>query len=577
MLFMKRFNLIMLFSLLVTACGGLSKKQAIHAGGVFRMAIEANVSTTIPRSVIDYYSEIVLNQMYEGLVSLDPESLQVRPQISESYKVSRDGLTYTFVIRKDVLFHPNPTFSSTEERLLKAEDIIHTFQQICTKDKDNEISRGYAFLFKNKVLGAKEFHDGEAETIEGITFKDGVLSIELIEPDPNFLSRLASVNASICSKKMFLAGKEKEIVGTGPFRYDESQNTSKNLITLVKNEDYYLSDADGNSLPYLDELQFLIEPSKEKQLALFEANKIDFILSIPASGITSILEGRIEDFNSVPPRLELRSNPLLLTNYYFFNMNEKRFEDPKVRQAFNYAINRREMIVKVLYNQVQDNGLYGIVPPLRGIVRNYDFDQIKNYSYSYDLEKARMLLSEAGYPEGKGFGEIVFKTNSGDIHLAIAKEFAKQVEKNLGIKVRIVTSSYEEQNRSADYLEGDIFRTAWYADFNSPESFLQNFYGKVVPADSSQPSTINQARYQNTHFDNYYERALHESKISNQMKYFSLAEIELLKNPPFIVLWYAEDNQVLYSHVRNLKENPLNQFNFREVYLKKMAKEEYKH
>ena len=574
---MKKLHLFIMFSLLLTACNGLGKKQAIHSGGVFRMAIEANISTTIPRSVIDYYSEIVLNQMYEGLVSLDPESLQVRPQIAESYKVSRDGLTYSFVIRKDVLFHPNSVYSSTEDRLLKIEDIIHTFELICSKEKNSEISRGYAFLFKDRVLGAEEFHAGNTKKIEGITFKDGVLSIELIEPDPNFLSRLASVNASICSKKMYEASKEKEIVGTGPFMYDLNENKSKSLITLIKNEDYYLSDNAGNSLPYLDQVQFIIEQSKEKQLTLFEENKIDFILSIPASGITSILEGRIQDFNSVPPKLELRSNPLLMTNYYFFNMNEERFQNPKVRQAFNYAINRREIVVKVLYNQVQDNGLYGIVPPLKSIVRNYDFDQVKNYAYSFDLEKAQKLLAEAGYPEGKGFGEVIFKTNSGDIHVAIAKEFAKQIKKHLGITVRIVESTYEEQSRAADYLDGDIFRTAWYADYNSPESFLQNFYGKVVPSDSTQPSTINQARYKNINFDNYYERALRESKISNQMKYFSLAEIELLKDPPLMVLWYAEDNQVLYSNIRNLKENPLNQFNFREVYLKGMTKEEYKH
>jgi oligopeptide transport system substrate-binding protein len=574
---MKRFQLILMFSLLLTACGGLGKKQAIHSGGTFRMAIEANISATVPRSVIDYYSEIVLNQMYEGLVSLDPESLQVRPQIAESYKISRDALIYSFVIRRDVLFHPNPVFESIEDRLLTGQDVLHTFELICTKDQNDEMSRGYAFLFKDRVLGAEEFYAGNTKTIEGIAFKDGVLTIELIEPDPNFLLRLASVNASICSKKMYLASKEKEIVGTGPFKFDEEENKTKTAITLVKNEDYYLSDKSGSSLPYLDKLQFIIEPSKEKQLALFEENKTDFILAIPASGITSILEGRIQDFNSVPPKLELRSNPLLMTNYYFFNMTEKRFKDPKVRQAFNYAINRREIIVKVLYNQVQDNGMYGIVPPLQNIVRNYDFDQVKTFAYSYDLEKAQKLLAEAGFPGGKGFGEVVFKTNSGDIHVAIAKEFAKQIQKHLGIKVRIVESSFEEQNRAADYLDGDIFRTAWYADYNSPESFLQNFYGKVVPEDLKQPSTINQARYKNIHFDGFYERALRESKISNQMKYFSLAEMELLKDPPLMVLWYAEDNQVLYSNVRNLKENPLNQFIFREVYLKKMTKDEYKH
>jgi ABC-type transport system substrate-binding protein len=104
---------------------------------------------------------------------------------------------------------------------------------------------------------------------------------------------------------------------------------------------------------------------------------------------------------------------------------------------------------------------------------------------------------------------------------------------------------------------------------------LQNFYGKLVPKTIEEPSEINQARYSNPSFDTYYEMALRERKISEQQRFFNLAEVELMKNPPLIALWYAGDNQIIYSKVRNLKENPMNYFNFREVYFKNWTKEEY--
>ena len=106
------------FSLLVfwifSSCDGLDSKEFEHAGGTFRMVIDMDLGANHPNLVTDYYTNTVFNQIYEGLVSLDPENLKVRPQIAESFTTSSDGIIYTFKIRKNILFHPHQAFEADD-------------------------------------------------------------------------------------------------------------------------------------------------------------------------------------------------------------------------------------------------------------------------------------------------------------------------------------------------------------------------------------------------------------------------------------------------------------------------------
>jgi ABC-type transport system substrate-binding protein len=559
---------------MISSCDGLDSKEFEHAGGTFRMVIDMDLGAKHPNLVTDYYTNTVFVQIFEGLVSLDPENLKVRPQIAESYTTSSDGLVYTFSIRKNVYFHPHQAFASDDERILTTDDIIHSFELACTKDKKGFPTTAYTTIFEKNVVGAKAFFEGKSKKITGLSVKEGKLEIKLIAQDINFLNKLANINAAITSKKVF-DSKKKDLIGTGPFWYAETLNDDEKIIALEKNTDYYLKDSKGCNLPYLDRLEFIVEANKQKQLAFFETGKTSIITSLPTEGITKMLDGRIKDFNGVPPVLVLRNNPLLVTNYYFFNMKDPRFQDYRVRQAFNYAINRTAITKNVLLGQAHEIGIYGIVPPIKSILKNYDFEAVGAVGYDFNPELAKMLLAEAGYPEGKDFGVVNLRFNFGEVESAVAADFADQIIKNLGITINLTSSSFEELNKDATNLKGDIFRSAWSADYNSPETFLQNFYGKLVPKTIEEPSEINQARYSNPSFDTYYEMALRERKISEQQRFFNLAEVELMKNPPLIALWYAGDNQIIYSKVRNLKENPMNYFNFREVYFKNWTKEEY--
>ncbi|WP_343748256.1 peptide ABC transporter substrate-binding protein [Fluviicola sp.] len=557
--------------LLLVSCSS-DKKQFEYAGGSFRMAIDNTPTTFIAREVTDVYSFELLSQVMEGLVSFNPEDLSLQPQIAEKWSVSGDGTIFTFTIRDDILFHENDVFKSEEDRKLTVEDVLFTFEKACKPNEEGNPTAAYLSLLADQVKGAKQFYEGKAKTISGIKIKKQQIEITLLNPDQNYINKLANLSASIISKKVVEAKKETDVVGTGPFCF--TKPTDESSFILLKNPDYYMVDNKGNALPYLDSVVFYVQSRKLEQLELFEKGKISMINGLPTSRITEMLEGRISDFNAQPPLMVLYNNPLLTTQYYFFNMNEPRFQDVRVRQAFNYAIDRKRLADNVLRNQYYEYGIYGITPPISSVFKGYDFFGIKKYGYDYNPELAKQLLAEAGYPDGKSFGSVDLRIDISDLNTAVAEEISDQIYQTLGINVNIDGSNFEQRNEDGNMARGDIFRTAWIADYSSPETFLMNFYGKLVPKDHKMPSAGNQSRYMNPLFDSYFEQARAAGQ-KRRLELFSKAEVELLKNPPMIPLWYANDFTLSYSRVRNLKNNPMEFLDLRRVYIKDWTKEEY--
>jgi oligopeptide transport system substrate-binding protein len=564
-----------LFVLILFSCSKGEHPVFEHAGGSIYLSLENEPATYISRDVRDVYSANVLSQVMECLVSLDPKDLTVVPQIASSWKTSPDGLEYEFEIRKNIKFHPHSTFESDEDRILTVEDVKKSIELICTKAENGSAGSAYSLVFEQYLQGAKSFYEKKAKSISGLKIKGNKVTFILTEKDNNFLNKLSNISCAINSKKIHEANLEQDMIGTGPFLFREFKKGTTNSIILTKNEEYYLTDKDGFALPYLDSVVYLLESRKLEQLNLFESRKLDLIVGLPASRITKMLEGRISDFNSTPPLFILHNNPLLATNYYFFNMQEERFKNIKVRQAFNYAINKDQIGTDILRNQFSEMGNYGIVPPVYSAFRGYDFEGVKSVSYAYDPEKARKLLAEAGYPGGKGFGSVNLRFNINDVHSAIADEFSKQIYQVLGINVNIDASSFEQLEIDASTGKSSLFRSAWIADYASPESFLFNFYGKAIPVTKDAPSVINNSRYNNQEFDNLFEQAKRSTKLSDQMAYFSKAEKVLMQDPPIIPLWYKGDYGIIYSNVRDLHFNSLNLYNFTKVYKKEWTTEEY--
>ncbi len=571
-------NRILLFCLLLIYLFSCSEKKSFfeHQGGTIRMCLEHEPINYKTSEIADYYSTTVFSQVMEGLVGIDPKTLKVKNQIASSWKINDDGTSYSFTIRDDIYFHPNKIFSNSKDRILKHEDIIASFEMMCTPSSKGKASVAYNHLLKDLIVGAEDYFEKKSKTITGITSENGKLIIKLLHRDDNFLFKLSQIQLSIHSKKIIEANLLKEMVGTGPFIYNAiDKYDDMPAFLLGKNEEYYETDEQGNALPYLDSIHFYIQNSQIAQLDLFEKKEIDFILSLPTSKITKMVEGRLSDFNSSPPKLILTKNALLQTHYYFFNMNEERFKDPKVRQAFNYAINREKIGRDILKNQFDELGFYGITPPINKIFKGYNFDEIKKFGYEYNPEKAKKLLKEAGYPNGEGFGSVNLRYHIGDVNSAVANEFAQQIYQVLGININMDGSDYDQFTTDAINGNGDLFKSSWIADYPNPENFLSSFFSQNIPNLDHSSLGLNYSKYQNPIFDELVNNAYQENNVTKKFNLFSKAEIELMKNPPLIPLWYTGDLQIIHSYVRNFEFNSMSMFNFKNVYLKEWTAEEY--
>jgi oligopeptide transport system substrate-binding protein len=377
------------FALFLLNCGGENSddnpvaEETTMYGGVFKMPIGSYFSPIRVVEVQKLETAQVYDQILEGLVKYNPKSLEVEPSLASEWSVSEDGLTYTFTLREGVMFHDNACFEGGKGRALTSEDVLYTFQTIYTQNPEN---RAY-FTFKNTIVGGDEFYEGKATTIEGISASGNQVTFQLKEPSTIFLQKLAAVFAVIVPKEAIEA-TDFIPVGTGPFTYDQAGSSSE-VVRLGRNPNYYRKDEKGNQLPYMDSVVFKFYEHSEDPMELFWAGDMTYIPGVPVTKISEVLEERIGDFESKPPKYVLISEPQLSTTYLEFNTTNKVLKNKKVRKAINYAINRQKLVEKIMKNQAYEIGKFGITPPLPKIFKGYDFEGIEDVSYQYNPELAK--------------------------------------------------------------------------------------------------------------------------------------------------------------------------------------------
>ena len=280
-----------------------------------------------------------------------------------------------------------------------------------------------------------------------------------------------------------------------------------------------------------------------------------------------MVETQIVDFKNKPPKFVLERSPEMATQYYEFNLTKPPFNNFKVRQAFNYAIDRNKIIESVLKGEAYGPGINGICPPS---FKGYDISEIKGYDF--DAEKAKNLLVEAGYPDGKGFPKVKIELNSGGSkNTNVAMEIQKQLKNILNIEVDFEVVSMKQNMEDQKFCKADIFRSAWIADFPSPENFLWMMYGKSVPEDITQPSYPNTSRYKNPEYDKLFETAKAATTKEESYDLFLKAEKVMMNDAPLIVLWYDEDYRLIKSNLHNYNSNPMCYQDFSEVYIKEVV------
>jgi oligopeptide transport system substrate-binding protein len=322
----------------------------------------------------------------------------------------------------------------------------------------------------------------------------------------------------------------------------------------------------------LDSVIVDITGSAEKAWEGFKNGRYDFISSLPANQLKTIVEENIADFKGKDPKYILERNAEMITQYYLFNIHKKPFDDVKVRQAISYAIDRDKLIERVLFGQAFGPAVNGIVPPTFEFYRSTEVQ-----GYHFDIEKAKKLLAEAGYPDGKGFPEVKLIVNAGNMrNNTVAGEIQKQLMMNLNVNITFESLPNDSKFLLQTSGGGDIFRDGWVADYPSPESFLSIFYGEPVENDTSHISYPNTQRYVNKEYDLYYEKGRDALDRDTAAAYFLKAEKILMADAPLITLWYESNYRLLSNHLVNFYVNPLRHFDFSEVDVRDPKKDEKK-
>ncbi len=576
---MIRTKKILFFALatLIASCGVQTGDQSStdepivenRYGGVFRMSLSSYFKVIQLNEIQKLEESQIYWQIFEGLVKYNAKTLEIEPALASEWSVSEDGLTYTFLLRENVYFHDNPCFENTEGRLLNAQDIVYSFEQIYDPKPTNS---AYS-VFKNTIVGGNEFHDGKADSISGIRINAQSIEIQLKEPSLTFIQKLASGFGCVVAKEA-VEYSAYQLVGTGPFVYDEKNSNSEN-IRLAKNKNYYGEDEEGNQLPYLDSIAFVYVEDADQEMELFWGGHLTFLSSVPITKISEVLEERIGDFESKPPKYILKSEPELTTVYLEMNMETPILKNKKVRQALNFAINRQKLVEKILKNQAYEIGKFGITPPLPKIFNEYDFEGIEDISYVYNPQRAKELLAEAGYPEGKNFPSLEMQFKAGSTDYLIASEIQSQLRSVLNINIDIEAIEFNELLENKAKGRADIFRTNWVGDYPSAEAFLSNAYGKVVPSSKHEPSYLNSSRYKNSKFDELYEAGVRAKDPIEANRYFSEAEKILMEDGVFIILWYSEDMVLQHASIRNFEANSIGYIDLKRAYFKIPTAEEY--
>lgn len=390
---------------------------------------------TLPQNIYDRLLEIEVD---------DAGVSKIVPSLAEDWDISGDGLEYTFYLRKDVRFQNGNDFT--------AEDVVYTFHRLLT------VENGVNTELLDQVKGAAEVIEGSAETLEGVEMIDDyTVKITLKEPFAAFLSCLTAPGLSIYDSEATEAAGDQfgmdpaVTVGTGPFRF--AGWTFNDQLVLVKNDDYW------KGAPELPGVVIKIIPDTETQTMMFESGELDLL---DLDFVTDAADRFLETYPD-----QIVQGPRVGITYFTMNFNIEPFQDLKVRQAMQMAIDR-QAILDALYGgrgQVE----HGIYP--YGLI-GFNEGQTK---ISYDPEKAKALLEEAGYKDGFTM-ELAADASASDT-VTMALEIIKEQLAAVGINAEI--KNYDESTWLETRKAGELgsFMSTWTADFNDPENFIYTFFG----------------------------------------------------------------------------------------------------
>jgi oligopeptide transport system substrate-binding protein len=495
-------------------------------GGMYRWVLHHNPVTLDPAFSTDIYGGAVVRQLFDGLVQFDAQ-LRPLPAIASFWEASRDRRTWTFTLRQGVKFHHG--------REVTAHDFVYAFTRFLRVKSPTPVAD-----FLGHIQGAQEFMRGQTPHVEGLKAVGRyTLQMVLEEPLAPSLAILGLANATVVPQEEVERLGElfsRFPVGTGPFKFGRWEPDQE--IVLEANDHYY------EGRPFLDGVAFkiVVGHKLEETFAEFLQGNLEE---------TTIPSGKIDEVRADPQywRYSRVHSPTFGLLYLGFNTQLKPFDDRRVRQAFNYAVDK-EAIVREIARMGNmpatgalppgilgyDPYLFGLPPPGKG--------------YSFDPAKAKQLLTEAGYPDGAGFPVVQLwsadHAESTKAELAAYQRYLAELGVQVEIRFALDWPTYKKMLEQGQL---PMFRLVWYADIPDPDNMLSPLLHSTSPT--------NRMFYHNPVVDKLLEQARGALDDAQRIALYREVEHLVMDDAPWVTQHYSVLHALYQPYVQGVEVNPL--------------------
>jgi peptide/nickel transport system substrate-binding protein len=494
---------------LALALGGGS--ATAQPAGTLVVGLVAEPVNLDPAQVTDFNSNRVGRRIVEPLVTFAEETTQIVPGLAESWTVSPDGLQYTFKLRKGVKFHDGTPFN--------ADAVKFAFErQINPEHPFNKLGK-YPFA---------GFNFGTLKTVEVVD--DHTVQFVMKEPRASFLTILAGAAATIVSPtavRKWGADYPNHPAGTGPFRFVSWDRGQR--IVLEKNPDYWKFPVKVDRV--------IFRPIVEDQARLTEllTGNLDLAVNLPPDFIAQLEND---------PRVTVLRGQGAHVWYLGINNQKKPFDDKRVRQAMNYAVNKEAIVRDVL----KGTGLVSAGPVLPGTWGA----EAGLKPFPYDPDRARKLLAEAGHAGGLATTLWVPESGSG---MQSPVAMATVIQSNLkavGITVGLQTMEWGAFLAKLRTKEQELFALSWAAGNEDPDLVMY----PLLHSSQWTPNGPNRALYKNPKFDDLLQQARLLTDPAKRAELYRQAQRLLVDDPPWIFIDHEIQVGALSKRVQGFRLHP---------------------
>jgi oligopeptide transport system substrate-binding protein len=531
-----RFLSHVIFALSLLACGGGESNVArgnregvLHFGnGSEPQGLDPHVVTGIPESHI-------VSALFEGLTVKNPYTLEPEPGVARRWDISEDGLTITFYL------NPEARWSNGDP--MTADDYVWSWQRALDPAMGNQ----YAYMLY-PLDNAEAFATGKIQDFSEVGVKAldrHTLQVRLSAPTPYFIQLMDHQSTyAVHRPTIEKFGKATDrftpwtraenIVGNGPFRLKNWQLNRR--ITVEKSDTYWDRDR-----VQLNGIVFYPTENLSTEERMFRVGQLHYTQTVPLD--------KIPVYRAMPNSPYVNA-PYLGTYYYLLNTHKPPLDDVRVRQALSLALDRERLNATVLHGT--NVPAYSITPPA---TLGYEPPKI----FGYDVARARQLLAEAGYPDGKGWPGLELTYNTSESHLKIAVALQQMWKDALNIDVTLANQEWKVYLDSIDQMDFQMARRGWIGDYVDPNNFLDLFLCG---------GGNNNTGFCDPVYDEMIQRQAPRAKTRDERyAIFREAETRLMEQMPILPIYTYTSNHLIHPSVRGMPPNLMDSVNFKYVAL----------